>query len=363
MGARRSPGGGAPRPAAVYLLLAAAALLPPACAQPEPGGNAGGGPFDPARLRTTSAATVYDAATFGGLQPFTLPVSEGTCPPASVHGFAKCVALPGGGQAWRVLVAWARVELQRLENVAHDLSSLGGPYGCEGPDLHLEPVPRTAGAPPPASGGAPVPLRVREGGGGAFFPRALEAYVPPGDAAPGYALRVTGSGDKYFVVLDAAGGCRPPEDPLSVRGGPGGCWGADGGGSGASSGDGGEGEGGGGDGGGGGGGADCGDARHPAWALRSAPGRLPATNWVVVSVPPTWNDDLSSHVARLRAHIEWCGRGGRAFGVVGVVATGQRATGVAFALQDLARACKHGQQPPAERLRSRLYMFAASTAV
>ncbi|GBF91710.1 hypothetical protein Rsub_04014 [Raphidocelis subcapitata] len=311
----RGPTRGAPGPslaavaAAAALLLAAAAL--PACAQPA--GAAGGDTFDPRRLRTTSAASVHDAATFGGLQAFTLPVAEGTCPPASVHGFAKCVALPGGGQAWRVLMAWARVGLRRLENVAHDLSSLGGPYGCEAPAFHLEPVPRPAGAPPPRARGAPVPLRVREGGGLAFYPRALEAFVAPEDAAPGYALRVTGSGDKYFVVLDAAGGCRPPAEPLSVRGGPGGCRGtgrAGGGGDdyggGAEGGD--DAGGSGAEGGGGGaegGGAACGDDGDPAWAMRAAPGRLPATNWVVISVPPTWNDDLSSHVARLRAHVEW----------------------------------------------------------
>ncbi|KIZ01239.1 hypothetical protein MNEG_6727 [Monoraphidium neglectum] len=80
------------------------------------------------------------------------------------------------------------------------------------------------------------------------MPVALKAFVPAARAAPSYALRIEGS--DYLAVLDAEGGCATPADPLS-------------------------------------------------------PGRLPATSWVLLSVPPPWNDDLTTHVLRLREHLEW----------------------------------------------------------
>jgi hypothetical protein len=346
-------------------------------------------------LRTTGPASVHDAGSFGGVQHFTLPIGQGqgTCPPAALHGFAKCLRLPGGGAAWRVIVAWARVDMARLANVAEDLSAFG-PYQCEPPAFYLQPGP---GGPIPGggysdssdtgggggggsgawdealletfadgSGGTArgLPLRVHEKGGTAFFPLALAACVPPGAPSEAFALRVAGS--DYMAVLDA-GACATPADPLVALCDPT-CGGGSGGGR-----EGGAGQGGGagdrggselGPGGASGGGQRApapapgaagagapaappfppaerptarpaaapaaapigapaaparralllaaapgapgsGDAASGACALRLAPGRLPATNLVLASVPPPWNEDLGSHIVRLRSHLQY----------------------------------------------------------
>jgi hypothetical protein len=293
-------------------------------------------PFNSSSWRTTGRASVQDTGQLGGLQHFSLPVSQGSCPPAALYGFAKCLRLAGGGQAWRVVAAYGRVGFTRMESVAEDLSVLAGPYKCDPPNFYLQPATDSGSA------AARVPLRVHEHGGLAFYPLALKAVVPARTAAPGYALRVEGS--EYFAVLDAAGGCVEPEDPRSVAGLV-------------------EDE------------ADCGgegkggeeqqqvegdddqeeedgtevispqnmravhsrdlptaaaapngtgspqpapanatapcagcaraNASRPPGSRRLEPSRLPAASWVLVSVPPTWNDDLAAHVVRLREHLAW----------------------------------------------------------
>jgi hypothetical protein len=198
-------------------------------------------PADPGSddFRTTGPESVFDAADFGGVQAFSLPIGpgQGTCPPAALQGFAKCLRLPGGGAVWRVIAAWARVDLVRLANVAEDLSAFG-PYQCEPPVFYLQPGPPPPAAPAttasgPSSRGAPaavapsravfvdssgrvargIPLRVHERGGTAFFPVALEACVAAAQEAPAYALRVNGS--DYLALLDG-GACEAPADAASV---------------------------------------------------------------------------------------------------------------------------------------------------
>lgn len=85
-------------PAHLLLLLATAAVL----AAPRPA-TASGLSLQ-AALRTTSAGSVRGAGHLGGVQHFALPLAGGSCPPAAMTGFAKCLALPGGGQAWRFIM-------------------------------------------------------------------------------------------------------------------------------------------------------------------------------------------------------------------------------------------------------------------
>jgi len=291
-------------------------------------------------FRTTGIDSVYDAGSLGGVQYFSLPISQGTCAPSSLHGFARCLLLPDGSQSFRFIAAWGRVRLERLANVAEDLSAFGA-YQCDPPEFYLEP----AGSSGNASDNTPCLIHDR--GGFGFYPLALTAVVPGPRAAPAYALRVVGS--EYFAVIDAVGGCVPPADPRSMDG-----WEATPRASGgdedirATEGE--ESS----------GGAVAGEydddeqldaaaaaeggetiaplnmralghaaaaaaarqllqessanatapapAAAPAAAEQQhhlAPARLPATNWVLVSVPPTWNDNLTTYVLRLRVHVVW----------------------------------------------------------
>jgi hypothetical protein len=160
------------------LLVAVAALL--LARGPQPAGAATAAPAAHERTLAAEAlrtlAAPHDAAGFGGVIYFTLPFqaeasgAAPACPPSVLHAFAKCLALPGGGQRWRLAAAFASTRFRASTSPPEGLSQFGPPGGCPLPPASLQPLPAQAlddeasqAAPPPARR-LPMPLPLVEPG-------------------------------------------------------------------------------------------------------------------------------------------------------------------------------------------------------
>ncbi|KAI8466103.1 MAG: hypothetical protein J3K34DRAFT_69262 [Monoraphidium minutum] len=201
-GAAAGAGGAAP---------AAAAALLHALGPGGTGADGGAAEAYPAADAAADAALVlgqHRAATFGGVQAFTLPMKVTGCLDAVIYGFAKCMARPtpaGVRHHWRIIMAWHHTSAAYRgpgadKETVHHMWQFG-PGDCDVPGFYLQ-----ANATEPK-----LALKVLVAGG--MDPTLLQVMAPPSDE---YVL--TADGSPYSWPL--AGRCvtdrAPPKEARPV---------------------------------------------------------------------------------------------------------------------------------------------------